>query len=146
MNILENETLLPVYYAGLFDGEGSVGIYWHGVNKLQKYPLVTAKVTNSFGDVLQPLLSRYGGNIENNKASQKQTNWQDTYTWRAYSEKGINFLRWVSPYCIIKKEQIDLTFDFWNMFQETYKNKYVPRDTERIQYYIDNLKSLKRGK
>jgi hypothetical protein len=49
MDFLNDALLAPVYYAGLFDGEGSVGLYRMGVKERTPdgYPVITAKLTNT---------------------------------------------------------------------------------------------------
>lgn len=135
------------YYAGLFDGEGSVGIYMQGANTSgKKYPILTVKITNTYKDVFYRLDKLFGGNIDNNRASLKHSNWQDAYTWRVYSEKAHNFLCWIQPFSRIKQAQIIIANAYWLEFIDSKQNKYDPKDMLRVQVYIDNLKQLKRGK
>lgn len=140
MDFLNNAILAPVYYAGLFDGEGSVSIYL--IRNQQTYPRILAKITNSFHPVLMYPINKFGGYVENNKASQLKPEWADIFTWKVYSDNAIDFLKWIQPYSIVKRDQIDLTIEFWTIYQP--KRKQL--DQSIVDQYMANLKSLKRGK
>jgi len=148
MDFLNNAVHAAIYYAGLFDGEGSVGIYLMGKKRTNPigYPLLAAKLTNSFHPALMYPLNKFGGNIENNKASEKNIGWLDTFTWRVYSDKAFDFLEWIYPYTIIKKDQIDVVKEFWTIYQPYRQNKYNRLDQTIIDQYVSTLKALKRGK
>lgn len=152
MDFLNDAVLAPVYYAGLFDGEGSVGVYMINTKGTdrgdipRKYIRLTTKVTNTFHPALSPLLEKFGGSIENNRASEKFTKWQDTYSWKVSSEKAMAFLLWIYPYTLIKKEQLDVVFQFWEYHTQNKLKNYNKPDQEKINMFIIRLKELKRGK
>lgn len=136
MDFLNNALLAPVYYAGLFDGEGSVQLY-HTHN----IPRIWVKITNTFNPTLMYPITKFGGYIENNKASQNNPLWHDVFTWKVYGDKANQFLQWIQPYTIVKKDQIDLVVEFWKIYQP-HRNI----DVEITDQYIATLKALKRGK
>ncbi len=143
MDFLNNAILAPVYYAGLFDGEGSVSIYLSGRGKNKRgYPTLQVKLTNSFHPALMYPLNKFGGSIENNKASAKNVGWVDTFSWKVYSDRAYEFLEWTYPFTIVKKDQIDVVIEFWSIYQ----NKYPRLDDTIVDQYIATLKALKRGK
>lgn len=143
---MNDDVFTATYFAGFFDGEGSIGVYMTG-SKSQgtKYATLSAKLTNSVKGPLDFVLSMYGGSIENNKASLKDIGWQDTYSWRAYSDKAMTFLKWIYPYTYIKKPQIEIAFEFWDYYAPFRQNKYQRPSIEKIDEYILKLKQLKRG-
>lgn len=150
MDFLENALLAPVYYAGLFDGEGSVGLYMAGTTgrsrgKIGGYIQLSAKVTNSNIKPLLFLKAKFLGNIDTNHSSSKNENWMDVFSWRVYSDNAILFLEWIYPYTIIKNEQITVVKEFWSYYQPFRKNKYNRPDDNIINDYIVRLKELKRG-
>lgn len=140
MDFLNNALLAPVYYAGLFDGEGSVGLYLNKSN----YPILNVKLVNSFHPALMYPLNKFGGLIENNKA--KSTQWLDTFSWKVYSDGAYEFLQWVYPFSIIKRDQIDIVIEFWRIYQPHRQNTYNRLDQAIIDQYVQTLKTLKRGK
>lgn len=147
MEFLNNALHAAIYFAGLYDGEGSVGLYRMGTKKSgQKYATLSAKLTNSDKRPLVYVLDMFGGYIENNRASEKHTEWQDTYSWRVYSDKAHSFLNWILPYTIIKNEQIIKINEFWVYYQEFRQNKHNRPDDLIIDRYIQDLKNMKRGK
>lgn len=145
MDFLNNAILAPVYYAGLFDGEGSVALYLMGKPK-KSYPVLSIKLVSSFHPALMYPLNKFGGNIENNKASEKHIGWVDTFTWRVYADKAYDFLKWVYPFTIVKKDQIEVIKEFWPIYQPYHQNKYKRLDESIVDQYIATLKALKRGK
>lgn len=135
MDFLNNAILAPVYYAGLFDGEGSVAIS----RNAQKYPILSVKLINVFQPALMYPLNKFGGRIENNKASARNIVWVDTFSWKASSSIAYEFLQWIYPFTIVKRDQVDVALEFWRM---------QPRNIDQaiIDQYIETLKKLKRGK
>lgn len=147
MDFLKNEVHAAIYYAGLFDGEGSVGLYMMGTKKTgQKYITLSAKLTNSDSRPLLYLMDTLGGSIENNRASEKNIGWVDVFSWRLYADKAYTFLNWIYPYTIIKKDQIEVVNDFWLYYEPFKQNKYNRPDDQIIAAYIAKMKNLKRGK
>lgn len=135
MDFLNNAILAPVYYAGLFDGEGSVAI----VSNAKKHPVLSVKLINAFQPALMYPLNKFGGRIENNKASAKNVLWVDTFSWKAQGTTAYEFLEWIYPFTIVKRDQVDVAIEFWRM-------KPSNIDQAIIDQYIDTLKKLKRGR
>ncbi len=135
MDFLNNALLAPVYYAGLFDGEGSVQLYEQNTN-----PRVWVKITTTFHPAIMYPLNKFGGYIENNKASQNPQ-WKDVFTWKVYGNRANEFLRWIQPYTIVKRDQIDLVVDYWKLYRP---GSII--DASITDQYIATLKALKRGK
>lgn len=136
MDFLNNAILAPVYYAGLFDGEGSVAISLSA----RKFPILSVKLINAFQPALMHPLNKFGGRIENNKASSKNALWVDTFSWKAQGNTAYEFLQWIYPFTIVKRDQVDIAIEFWSIPN----NKAV--DQAIIDQYIDTLKKLKRGR
>lgn len=147
MDFLNNAIHAALYYGGLFDGEGSVGIYLTGRSSNRRgYPTLQVKLTNSFHPALMYPLNKFGGSIENNKASDRNTAWVDTFSWKVYADRAYEFLEWIYPYTIVKKDQIEVVKEFWPIYQPYRQNKYQRLDEAIVDQYISTLKALKRGK
>jgi len=136
MDFLNNAILAPVYYAGLFDGEGSVAIVYN----VQKQPTLVIKLISVFQPALMYPLNKFGGRIENNKASAKNVLWVDTFSWKAHNDIAYRFLQWIQPYTIVKRDQIDTALSFYTI------PNYQQLDRTLINQYIATLKKLKRGR
>ena len=95
------------YIAGLFDGEGSVGIYRKS-NKCSRrgwcfYLLVQIKL--KYGtDVLYEIQKRFGGYVRRRRDGQ--------VCWRCESMLALNFLNAIKDYSRIKQAQILLAIEF----------------------------------
>jgi DNA-directed RNA polymerase subunit RPC12/RpoP len=84
------------YWAGFFDGEGSIHI-----NKIGG---VQVAVTQKKVEVLKELVSQYGGQIYS-----KHRKYSDISNWKVNNRSQIiNFLTDIAPYSIVKKEEIAL--------------------------------------
>jgi hypothetical protein len=86
-------------------------------------------------------LNKFGGRIENNRASAKNILWVDTFSWKANNGTAYEFLEWIYPFLIVKRDQVDVAIEFWHMLAP---NKQL--DQAIIDQYIFTLKKLKRGK
>jgi hypothetical protein len=98
------------YIAGLFDGEGSIGIY----NRKDRYngvclrtQLTQNKTKESFL-ILNFLKDKYGGNL----SEQKTLSDGIKYNWQL-NPKGVEkFLKDIKPYLVLKNTQAQLAL-FW---------------------------------
>lgn len=89
------ERLSKEYISGLFDAEGSIGIYSGSLR---------VKITQKSDTViLQKIADKY-----NNK------NKIDNYAISFYGENSLQFLNDIKPYCIYKKSQILAAIDYIN--------------------------------
>jgi predicted transcriptional regulator len=93
------------YLAGVFDGEGYVG-----VNVMQGgYMGVRLSVTNNNRGVLELFQQQFDGRIATpNAKGAGGASW----TWQLYGPKAIVFLKSIQPFVVIKKPQVDLAVQF----------------------------------
>lgn len=115
----------PRYYAGFFDGEGSVGIYFRNQNKLKtrKYAVLIVCIaqTGELGKrILQPLQDRFGGCITKSKQSGR-----DMWKWYISSNKAHSFLSEILPFTFIKRGQIELALQFQQTSDKVESNQTV---------------------
>lgn len=85
------------YFAGLFDGEGSIGIYG------SKYK---ASVANTDPRPLFRLKELFGGNVR--RADARVTCPSVVWAWEVSGDKAQRFVTVLYPDLIIKKEQADI--------------------------------------
>jgi hypothetical protein len=110
------DPLVLAYTAGLFDGEGSIVIgcarppraggrvgirYWLQVG-----------VTNTDRELVEWLLSTYGGHISDNSHANGRAGWQPCWAWRVMSRQARIFLLDIQPYLRVKKAQAGLGIEF----------------------------------
>ena len=100
------------YFAGLFDGEGCVGIRTMITKNCERgmtYAMY-CKVGMTNKEVIERLKETYGGSV--NLKSENRAGRQDVWTWCAVGSKAKLFLNSIKPYCIVKKEAIDNALAF----------------------------------
>lgn len=90
--------LTPEYLAGLFDGEGCVGIYSNGVG----YLACSVQIELKYLPVLEQIAEQFGGYIYSRDS-------RDTHQWCSRKRSIVeNFLTTVAPHLHEKKAQADL--------------------------------------
>ena len=108
------------YVAGLFDGEGSVGL---SKNRNRYYPVV--EITNTNLEVLREVQARFGGSI-NSKGIGNKKSWKAAYSWRMAWSRAVRFLKAIFPYLRIKRNQAILIF-IWEAVSPYYR-RYTKED------------------
>ncbi len=152
------------YFAGLFDGEGSVGIQ----KSEHKTPAGNTTVGYSlrvhFSLTYKPVLIRmqklFGGNIhttnmekrKNNKSVKKlaATNyyssekWKQLYIYYLNSRDALYFLKVIEPFCDEKRPQVLLAIQY-EQGKRSHAGSYgrSERETERCGFFYQELKRLK---
>ncbi len=136
------------YIAGLFDGEGSIGIY----NRKDRYngaclrtQLTQNKTKESFL-ILSFLKSKYGGNL----SEQKTLSNGIKYNWQL-NPKGVEkFLRDIQPYLILKNTQAQLAL-YWLKNRPKVKRdkggkvvKFKGNEIEFTRKIVMSMKALKK--
>ncbi|WP_448638686.1 hypothetical protein [Geodermatophilus sp. URMC 63] len=105
------DAFLP-YFAGFFDGEGSIGIYGNG-NKLRPGRTlrvqVTQRATPRSTDLLERRQARWGGSLTvmNRRYANQAWNWQ------ASASSGIRVLQGIRPWLYIKAAEADIALTYW---------------------------------
>ena len=90
------------YFAGLFDGEGCIQYKDKG-NKGIKLEIVLG---NTNKEVIEWLLSTFGGKYGFDERCKKNPRHKDVYIWRVNRIADVlMLLSWVEPYLIIKKKK-----------------------------------------
>ena len=85
------------YLAGLFDGEGCIGLFWPRTSDL---PYLQVSITQKNKALLEPLPLEWGGSIYNIKSA-----WQ----WRIGDSKVITkFLEALYPYTTLRAREMEI--------------------------------------
>lgn len=125
-------SLLP-YYAGLFDGEGTVGIY--KFNKGDKfYYKLEVQLSNTYLPILYQLKELFGGSVYVDKK-----NWKNTRLivgkWTVSASQAVPFIKDIVPYSLIKKEQLLLALEFQKNTRKLLKGKInTPLSACELEY------------
>jgi intein/homing endonuclease len=101
------------YLAGLFDGEGSVGLTACSQRGRisRAYPLAVS-ISNTHIETIKSLKNLFGGSTWIKKRRNKK--YQPCMQWTLSSQQGLAFLKMIIPYLRIKKEQAEIGIKFIN--------------------------------
>jgi hypothetical protein len=115
------------YVAGLFDGEGYTGITSRTRANLTRY-VASVVISNQSKETLEWIASLFGGGISQLK--DRRTS-RPCYSWYLTGEKMDVFLKSISPYVRIKKQEVDVVLQFRAVVPKSYKEYNAA--LERIQ-------------
>jgi len=121
------------YVAGLFDGEGSAGIYPQ--KDCFKYSCTLGQA--DIGDnspILNELCNYYGGKVFPSPNRRPKKSKKNMYVW--YLNKGdeaLQFLKEIYPHLRIKQREVDLTIKFIELCGEQREGKKRPRKLKKQQ-------------
>jgi hypothetical protein len=105
-----------IYMAGLFDGEGSVGIYQHGKptarRKVAQFMLIV-QLSGTHEPMMQWVHRTFGGNIrrEHDKPT-TNPKWSMAWRWKTNSQHAGLFLSSIYPYLKAKRSQVRVALTF----------------------------------
>lgn len=141
------EKLSLEYIAGLFDGEGCIGLYrskggtrdFRFTDESKLKPPSWIRVVTIAGTYLPTLKifkQMFGGRVRQVKSANSEKNLKTTYEWIIGAKKDIiNFLETIAPFLQEKKVQAILMLDFV---------KSVPLDHDKGFRIMEELKKLKK--
>jgi len=92
------------YIAGFFDGEGCIGVYHRKNRGFHLRTQLTQNKTAKSEIILNYLLNKYGGNLEEQITNSKKIK----YNWQLSSKNAMKLLEDIKPHLIIKKDQAEI--------------------------------------
>ena len=112
--ITDADTTTKAYLAGIFDGEGTVGIMRHrphagGRNFSYVLQIQIANTDRRIIDYLNAVLHG-SGSVK--KSNERRPNQRDCYFWMCACQRAAAFLRMIRPFSVIKQDQIDVALAF----------------------------------
>lgn len=141
----------PEYWAGIFDGEGYVGISKSRNARIRpnrsttyRFALVV-EVCNLHKPMIEELQNEFGGSL-NRYSKNKRPIW----SWRLFGRSSIIFLQTIRPFCLIKKEQIDVALEYLDKYKNDGLGRPWLQKKERDQKvvvkteYAERLKYMKK--
>ena len=128
------------YIAGYFDGEGCVTI---GITN-KKYYQLCVKIDSIDFEPLHMIHKMFGGGLS---LSKRRPPRHHTWHFRLSTNIAYKFLKAIQPYCILKKQQVDLALEFQENIQGFKKRGWqgtLPKDEiiKRL-WYKKTLSMLK---
>jgi len=126
----DKDNIELAYYAGFFDGEGSVAIYPH------KY---VVSLTNTDIRPLVRAKDLWGGAICCQLATDRKYAIRDLWRWQIYGVYSVMFLNDIYPFVKIKKEQIDV---YLSVLGTAIRGKPTHRsefETARFEAHRENI-------
>jgi len=98
------------YMAGLFDGEGSIGIYSYYGDKLILRTQFTQNIYPESRLLIKELKTRFGGNATPTRSLSGK--WK--FNWQLNSHKAAAFIRWIMPYLRFKRKEAEIALKWQN--------------------------------
>ena len=118
---------IAAYAAGIFDGEGYIGIDKISVSSGKKKAInlgLRVVISQKDGLIMDWLKINFGGNVY----KQRNGSQYYIYRWRIHSLKAQQFLKTVLPYLIIKKAQSEFAIKFHDEKNERYEKCKIGKD------------------
>ena len=147
---------IPIdYWGGLFDGEGSIGIYMrkrvnHGNRCGVEYtPQAGICQSSKGGFLIEKMKDRWGGfiNTRDHIRENKNDIWKDSVELNLRGPKCRAFLEEMLPHLILKKRQAELVLEFFNLQGENGQDALYPEVKLRQMAIYNELRLLNyRGK
>lgn len=137
-----------IYFSGFFDGEGSISILPH--SKHPKSIIVSVQVSQVDPRPLIALKEMFGGNIcyiKNTKPNGSPA--QGIWKWSVCHKNAETFLIAIQPYCIVKKEQIDMALKIRSLIQKrggNFKDRSLSKENHEARISLmKEWKQIKGG-
>ncbi len=121
--------------AGLFDGEGSLGIYR---DKRSNSAKLDVSLTMIDKDPIDKLYEMLGGIYAEYTRPERLT-----YRWSVYGKLATAPLLMIYPYLILKKDQVRVALEFLAWQDERGSGAYTPEEYAKSEMYITLIKRLK---
>lgn len=129
------------YVAGLFDGEGSVGIYEFKKKAQNSNWQFKVEIANTDWRIMQWLETTIGGKV--GKKSSGKSHWRQGYCWRIQGKNAEIFCRLIRPYTIIKSDQIDACL-YFRKFWGVSNKKQTEAAIQSKREMVEAIKQMKR--
>jgi len=109
IDIFELSETSKSYFAGLFDGEGTIALYPNNTKNSYVFGLAVG-LTNPMAANM--LLLAFGGTVDFKEY--KNPKWRPLYTWRVYGKRAETVSRCLLPYLKLKREELEIALKIRN--------------------------------
>ena len=131
MDVFELSNTEIAYFAGLFDGEGSIAVYTNKGDKSARFGITVGMVNPT---VIEELRLAFGGSIYKQMRAGRPV-----YYWRTFGKRAELVLKILLPFLRVKREEAELAIAYrqYNYRQGFQQNK------QRIVDKVHNLRHPK---
>jgi hypothetical protein len=144
--VMPTDIKILCYTAGLFDGEGTVGI--RALPKKgdteKKYHSVMVAITSTDTAVTDWLQAHFGGKINANHKENAARNYKDAWKWSLYARHAAAFLEAIRPYLIVKSEQARVALELRDEMGDGRRVPITPELFARREALAQELRHLNR--
>lgn len=136
------------YLAGIVDGEGTIAIIKNKKSKRNTYRTDSYRlqlvVTNTNGDLMEWLITNFGGAASPHKGDKRNPNSKRWFAWHLHGLKAIKILTKIEPYLIIKHENVEVAFAFYdNCTKKSKTGRMKPKWlVDTCEMYYQQMKAL----
>jgi len=145
-----------IYLAGLFDGEGCVGLYntRTKIDRRAAHYQLLVRVTQKVPYAVEMLLEVFGGRVYT-LSDVGPSKPGPYFSWRAVGQKAENALRELLPYLMEKKSQAELAIEFQEFRREqniasktrtSGNQRLTTQELDLRDEYVNKMKALKQNK
>jgi hypothetical protein len=144
--VMPTDKVLLAYAAGIFDGEGSVGIRLikkKGATEA-KYHSVTVSITSTDTALTDWLQCHFGGRVNQNHRENADRNYKDAWKWLLLARHAAAFLEAIRPYLIVKAHQARVALELRDLVGAGRATPVTPELFARREALRLELKALNR--
>lgn len=135
-----------IYMAGLFDGEGTVGIYQHGkATARRRVPqfMLIIQLAGTHEPTMRWIYETFGGSLLTEKgAKARNSKWSKAWRWKTNSRQARVFLESVFPYLKVKRNQVRIALRFqrhveaynWRRYRKQHSGGLKPLPSRVLVY------------
>ena len=105
------------YWAGLFDGEGCVGVYF-ATDKPRNMPVLRVSISNTCKEILDVAADIFRGSVSQN------SNPKPCFLFQLASRQAESFLNGILPFSFVKKNRIEECLAEYNSYIKYSGRKY----------------------
>ena len=110
---MPTDPIILAYAAGIFDGEGTVGIrvLRKKGNAEKKYHSVVVAITSTEPVLTNWLQINFGGRVNPAHKENAARNYKDAWKWTLLARHAAAFLTAIYPYLLVKRPQADVALE-----------------------------------
>lgn len=133
---------INAYIAGIFDGEGCIGIYRRVRvdRKNPEYPC-ELRISNTNKNVIEFIKRHFKEGLVYTWIGRSSTRRQ-MWSWEVRGKKAMNFLQTVYPYLVIKKDQAKIAIEFVKRFRKNARGR-TPAEIQWADAQVTQIGALK---
>lgn len=132
------------YFAGFFDGEGSVNIIRYSPKKGgATYHRLQCCLTQIAPAPIERATALFGGRVYVERSGRRRP----VHRWKMSGPPAVDFLRQVQPFLLVKTEVVRLAIEFADVcYQHARPGRKIDEETlQKREWYRHRISELNRG-